>query len=218
MFYFRQSTLSLSKKGGKGRKEVLKNGKGNTKGPRCNDLHFATGQLILGQVLKRCLLLATEMITNKTGNGRVCVALWMIAGCSQDAGCWMIAGCRWMVAGWWLIAGCCWDTTCWLIDYWWLKGYCLLDDCWLRLGYCLLVDCWLRLGYCLMVDCWLRLAYCYRRKNLWIFSGNWWFAAKLTLQAKNLWKIPGFWWFAAKTILQAKKFLNISAGVMRKFG
>ena len=44
----------------------------------------------------------------------------------------------------------------------------------------------------------LRLRQFYRRRSLWIFPGN--------------------WWFAAKTILPAKKTLITFAEVMRKFG
>ena len=47
---------------------------------RCGDKHSTTVPLSLDQTLRRSSLLATVMITNKTGISRVGVARGMIAG------------------------------------------------------------------------------------------------------------------------------------------
>ena len=122
MFYFYQLSLSLSKKRKeKKKKEFYKSEKIKKERPRCGDLHSATGQLILGQLLRRCLPSATVMTTNRSWHWscrclsdecwwlRECwllllVAVWLLVAA---AGCWMIPGC-----GCWLrvIAGCDWDS------------------------------------------------------------------------------------------------------------
>ena len=101
----------------------------------------------------------------------------------------------WALAdGWMLVAfaGCC----CWLLLLIAAAGCCcwLLVDCWLLLLIAA-VDCccWLLL----LVSGWLLVAAadccCWN-------TACWW---------KDLWVFSGYWWFAAKTILQAKKSSNI---------
>ena len=136
--------------------------------------------------------------TLKAGIGRVdvgCCRLLLIAD-----------GCHWLQ----LVAASC----CWLLDDCWLR-LVAAGGCWLPLEYCLQAEKSLNNFGILMIWGWdnfagekvfeflqyfdqLRLRQICRRKNLWIF--------------------PGFWWFAAKTILQAKTSLNIFEEAMKKFG
>ena len=61
------------------------------KTPRSGDIHSTTGQTILSQLLRWCLLLATVMTTN--------------GGWHRSRGCWLLGEWR-LLRGFWLWRGC----------------------------------------------------------------------------------------------------------------
>ena len=82
------------------------------KTPRCGDVHSTTGWLILSQMLRRCSLLATVMITNRGWHQsrRFCLL----------GDCWLLLVNGWMLIATWVLVAAGWMLV---------AAGLLLDEC-----------------------------------------------------------------------------------------
>ena len=69
--------------------------------PRCGDVHSTGGQLILSQMLSRCLILATVMLTN--GSWHRSSGGWLLDEYRLLRGCWLLLDECWLRLGCWLL-------------------------------------------------------------------------------------------------------------------